>query len=201
MFKSLIPASLVVVAVAAACAGAGGTPVPTVAPPAATVAPSSPAAAAAGPTVSVSSDGYFVGPNGLTLYTFDKDAADTSNCQSGQCLQNWPALTAAGGAISLGTGLTASDFNTITRTDGSSQVTFKGIPLYFFAGDAAPGDKHGDGVGGIWHLATTSSTVPAAGGASPAASAPASAPAGTPAGSTDGQICYDRRYQPVPCAS
>ena len=95
-----------------------------------------------------------------------------SNCQTGQCVQNWPALVAPSGTISLGTGLKASDFSTLTRTDGTAQVTFKTIPLYNFAGDSAPGDKNGDGVGGIWHVATTSTRCRAAsiGPSAPAAS-------------------------------
>jgi len=198
MLKSFIPALVVLGALVAACSGTGSTPVPTVAPPpTAAPATAAPASAAAGPTVSISSAGYLVGPTGLTLYTFDKDTANTSNCQTGQCVQNWPALVAPSGTLSLGTGLTASDFSTLTRTDGSAQVTFKTIPLYNFAGDSAPGDKNGDGVGGIWHVATTSSTLPVAsiGPSAPAVSGP---PASSGGGS---QVCYNSKYQVVPCPS
>lgn len=201
MFRRLLPVSFVVAAVVAACSGsAGATPVPTAAPTAAATA-AAPSVAANGATVSVSPAGYFVGPNGLTLYVFDHDAADTSNCQTGSCLQNWPALTLpAGGQISVGTGLSAADFKTITRQDGSSQVVFKDIPLYYFAGDAAAGDTHGDGVAGIWHLAKTTSTVPVA---SAPASVPASVPASAPASSTgaSGGPCYNSKYVEIPCPS
>ena len=162
--KSLIPASVVLAALVAACAGTGSTPAPTAAP--ATPAPAT--AAASAPvtlafTVSLAPAGFFVGPNGHTLYTFDKDTAGTSNCQADQCVTNWPALTLQGGVqLAIGAGLTQTDFATITRNDGTAQVTFKDIPLYYFAGDTAVGDKNGDGVGGIWHLATTASTPPAA---------------------------------------
>lgn len=202
MRKRFIPALAVLGALVAACSGTGSTPTAapvTVAPPTVAAVSAAPSVAT-GPTVSMSSAGYFVGPNGLTLYVFDKDTAGKSNCQAGQCLQNWPPLTAANGAISLGTGLTASDFNTIARDDGSAQVTFKNIPLYFFAGDSAPGDKNGDGVGGIWHVATASATLPAAStAASPATSLAASAPPAS-AGSGTG-TCYDSHYQKVPCPS
>ena len=81
-----------------------------------------------------------------------------ATAQSSQCADNWPALTLAGGAkLAIGAGLTESDFGTITWADGTTQVTFKDVPLYYFAGDQAAGDKNGDGVGGIWHLATKAS--------------------------------------------
>src|SRR4030095_2667287 len=94
--------------------------------------------------------------------TFDKDSLGTSNC-SGDCAGSWPALTVTSAdAISVGTGLTATDFCTVHRSDhGALQVAFKQIPLYYFAGDNAVGDVNGDGVGGVWHLATTASTLPA----------------------------------------
>jgi predicted lipoprotein with Yx(FWY)xxD motif len=174
------------------------TTAPTTRP--ATAAPASVAAAstaANGPTVSTSSAGYFVGPTGLTLYTFDKDTAGKSNCGPGQCATNWPALVLpSGGSISVGTGLTASDFATVARDDGTTQVAFRNIPLYYFAGDQNPGDKNGDGVGGIWHLATTASQLPSSSSApSAAASAAASGPAGSAA------MCTDAKYQLVPCPS
>jgi predicted lipoprotein with Yx(FWY)xxD motif len=169
---------------AAACtAGPAATPVITAAP--ATAAASQ---AATGATVSLTS-GHFVGPSGMSLYTFDKDSAGTSNC-SGDCAGNWPALTvAAADAITVGAGLTASDFATVTGSGGSLQVAFKQIPLYYFAGDRAVGDVNGDGVGGIWHLATTSSTLPPP-AASGAASAGASAPAQANCDPEQDRYCY-----------
>src|SRR3954454_22312461 len=98
MFRSLLPASVMLVAVVAACSGGSGaaTTAPTARPATAapaSVAPASAASsAAAGPTVSASTEGFFVGPNGNTLYTFDKDTANTSNCGVVQCATNWPAL-------------------------------------------------------------------------------------------------------------
>jgi predicted lipoprotein with Yx(FWY)xxD motif len=128
----------------------------------------------------MASAGYFVAPNGMSLYTFDKDSVGTTVC-TGDCLGNWPPLTVtSASAITVGTGLVASDFATITRPEGTSQVTFKQIPLYFFAGDSAPGDTNGDGVGGVWHLATTASTLPTAAPPTPTAGIP-TPPAATPA--------------------
>ena len=171
MRRTFLSASVLLVAIVAACSGTAGSPttVPATLPPP-TTAPA-PSLAATGPTVSVDSSGNFVGPNGLTLYHFDKDAADKSNCTSSQCVANWPALTvASASAITLGAGLDASSFATITGPTGGLQVTFNHVPLYNFAGDSKPGDKNGDGVGGIWHIANVSTTPPAA------SSAPSSAP-------------------------
>jgi predicted lipoprotein with Yx(FWY)xxD motif len=166
-----------VLLVAACTAGAGATTAPTLAPATPAPATAAPATAAAGATVSLASGGYFTGPNGMTLYTFDKDTLGTSSC-AGDCASNWPALTVTSASgITVGTGLNAADFGTATGDGGTLQVAFKQIPLYYFAGDQAVGDTNGDGVGGVWHLATVTSTLPP-----PAASAGASAaPSGAPA--------------------
>jgi predicted lipoprotein with Yx(FWY)xxD motif len=63
----------------------------------------------------------------------------------------WPPLAAAG-APTLGPGLDAKDFTAITRDDGSSQVAFYGMPLYYFAGDKAAGDVTGQGLGDKWYV-------------------------------------------------
>lgn len=83
--------------------------------------------------------------DGMTLYTFDKDTAGTSNCYD-KCAANWPPLVAASGATASG------DFSLVTRKDGSEQWAFKGMPLYLWIKDAKPGDTTGDGVGGVWHV-------------------------------------------------
>jgi predicted lipoprotein with Yx(FWY)xxD motif len=140
---------------AAACTGSGATTAPapaTVAPAPATAAPGSaaaPSAAAGGATVnaqSVGSAGTILvdGASGMTLYNFTKDTKDSgkSVC-SGGCLETWPALTvAAGGTPTGGDGVTGT-LATITRDDGTLQVTYNGLPLYFFKNDKAPGDLNG----------------------------------------------------------
>lgn len=204
MRRSLLSASVLLVAIVAACSGTAGSPtaVPATLPPATAAAPS---LAATGPTVSVDSSGNFVGPNGLTLYHFDKDAADKSNCTSSQCVANWPALTvASASAITLGAGLAASSFATSPGPTGGLQVTFNHVPLYNFAGDTKPGDKNGDGVGGIWHIATASTTPPAASSApsaapSTAASSAPSAAASSPKASSG--ECRDQYNYVIPCPS
>lgn len=72
------------------------------------------------------------GDGGRTLYVFGADADGNANC-SGACLGNWPVYYKE--TFSLGNGLTAADFTTITRADGAKQTAFKGWPLYYFGPD------------------------------------------------------------------
>lgn len=90
-------------------------------------------------------DGMLVGPNGMTLYTFDKDTADKSVC-NGPCATNWPPLMATDADKSMG------DYTPITRDDGKKQWAMKGKPLYYWVKDSKPGDKTGDGVQSVWHI-------------------------------------------------
>lgn len=87
--------------------------------------------------------------DGLTLYFFSLDAKGDSNC-TGDCLNLWPVFYAA--SLTLDTGLDNSDFGTITRTDGAMQTTYKGWPLYYYAGDSAQGDVNGDGFNSLWYV-------------------------------------------------
>jgi predicted lipoprotein with Yx(FWY)xxD motif len=87
---------------------------------------------------------------GRTLYVFDKDTANPSksNCDGG-CAAQWPPVMAGSGTPQVD-GVDASLVGTVTRTDGSKQVTLAGLPLYQFAQDAKAGDAKGQAVGGIW---------------------------------------------------
>ncbi|WP_423594322.1 hypothetical protein [Roseateles sp. MS654] len=93
-------------------------------------------------------DGALVGPNDMTLYTFDKDTAGSgkSVC-NGPCATNWPPLMARAEDKAAG------DWSIITRDDGSKQWAYKGKPLYFWVKDAKPGDRNGDGINQVWHTA------------------------------------------------
>jgi predicted lipoprotein with Yx(FWY)xxD motif len=90
-----------------------------------------------------------VAENGMTLYVYNKDTAGVSNC-TGQCLVEWPAYTPAAGApLTAGPGVTGT-LGTITRTDnGATQLTYNGMPLYFFVQDTAAGDATGQNQGGF----------------------------------------------------
>jgi predicted lipoprotein with Yx(FWY)xxD motif len=93
-------------------------------------------------------DGVLTDASGMTLYTFDKDAANSgkSVC-NGQCAQNWPPLAASAMALPMG------DWSIVTRDDGAKQWAYKGKPLYTWAKDAKPGDRTGDGVANAWRIA------------------------------------------------
>jgi len=167
MKSRLLMIALVVIAATAVMACSSGTGAATaspsqaaasVAPPsvAASVAPSEaaseapPSAATGGATVEAKEVGaagtiLVDSASGMTVYMFTKDTKDsgTSACTGG-CIDTWPALTVpAGGTPTGGSGVTGT-LGTITRADdGSLQVTYNGLPLYFFKNDKAPGDLNG----------------------------------------------------------
>ena len=91
-------------------------------------------------------DGTLTNGTGMTLYTFDRDAGGKSAC-NGPCAGNWPPLAVTGDAKSMG------DWTIIARDDGSKQWAYKGKPLYGWSKDTKPGDKTGDGVNNVWHVA------------------------------------------------
>jgi predicted lipoprotein with Yx(FWY)xxD motif len=158
--------------VAAACSSAGSTPAATVlaatsAPTQAASAMNQAAAVTLGVTNSPSLGAYLTGDKGMTLYVFTKDTADTSAC-SGSCATNWPPLTFASGAMIQGPTGAMGTFATITRADGTMQVTYNHMPLYYFAGDSAAGDTNGQGKLGVWWVAPLSGSLPAAPAATPA---------------------------------
>lgn len=88
--------------------------------------------------------------NGMTLYYFANDTVGKSNC-TGACATIWPAFYASN--MNVGANLNAADFGTITRSDGATQTTYDGWPLYNYSQDAQAGDTNGQGLGGIWFVA------------------------------------------------
>lgn len=92
-------------------------------------------------------DGVWVGPNGMTLYTFDRDATPGKSMCNGPCATNWPPLMATGGMSPAG------NWTIITRDDGGKQWAYKGKPVYYWIKDQKAGDRTGDGVNNVWHLA------------------------------------------------
>jgi len=96
---------------------------------------------------------FLTGEDGKTLYVFKKDSPGSSAC-TGQCSTNWPPFSLdSGETAKAGTGVTGT-IATITRSDGSIQVTYNDAPLYYFAADRKAGDVTGQGVGGVWFVAT-----------------------------------------------
>jgi predicted lipoprotein with Yx(FWY)xxD motif len=107
-----------------------------------------------GITIQLKSDSHFgsvlADGSGKTLYFFSPDANGSSACTGG-CLSAWPVFYSASPAI--GTGLDKADFGVITRSDGAKQTTYKGWPLYYYAGDITAADIKGDGLERIWYVA------------------------------------------------
>jgi predicted lipoprotein with Yx(FWY)xxD motif len=100
---------------------------------------------------------------GFTLYWFAPDTSTKSNC-NGSCAAIWPPVK---GPATAGPGVTGK-LGTIKRSDGSTQATYNGHPLYTYVADTAPGQARGNGLnvnGGLWHEVTAS------GAAAPKASA------------------------------
>ena len=85
---------------------------------------------------------------GRTLYLFTKDTKDTSNCYD-KCAQSWPPLLPAGDPT-LKDGVIASQIGKTQRTDGTTQLTYNGRPLYYYTPDKNPGDTNGQAVGKVW---------------------------------------------------
>ncbi|NDU93902.1 hypothetical protein [Spirosoma terrae] len=96
------------------------------------------------------------GAGGKTLYFFAPDVSGVSSC-SGGCKETWPVFYKEN--PSLGTGLKAADFATITRADGDKQTTYKGWPLYYYKNDAKAGDVTGENIGNVWSVAKANYTV------------------------------------------
>ena len=170
---AVIPLALIAIAVVAIAAGCGSNdnsaaaPATTTesgsgggsgaygAPPATTAgggstAPSGPATVA---TASGELGEHLVGPDQHTLYLFEKDTGTTSTC-SGACAAAWPPLLTKGAPMASG-GAQAGMLGTTTRDDGTTQVTYGGHPVYYFAEDTAPGQTTGqevDAFGAEWYV-------------------------------------------------
>jgi predicted lipoprotein with Yx(FWY)xxD motif len=144
-----------------ACASSGSSSSAVANTPAAGGTSSS-AAAASGNTVSEKAIGnqqVLVDSQGMTLYWFAIDTSTKSNC-TGSCLTYWPPVK---GPLTAGSGVTGT-LGTITGSDGSTQATYDGHPLYTYVGDKNPGQATGNGKnlsGGLWWEMTVSGSTPA----------------------------------------
>jgi len=172
-----------------ACAGAGSatTSAPAVVP--STAVSAAPAGSAADVyRVTLGKDqklgDYLVGEDGKALYLFTKDTKDTPTC-AGQCAAAWPPFELEGAeTVAAGDGVSGALATVVRADDGKRQVTYNGIPLYYFAKDAAAADTRGQGLNGVWFLVGTAATAangPITGGLGQTGSATAA-----PAASSDG---------------
>ena len=179
---------------AAACSSPSSSGSAASSAPAAGSTGSGSAAAASGTVIKTtagSTGAFLTDSSGRALYLWVKDGHNMSAC-SGACAGAWPPVMAKG-TVTAGGSAKASDLGTITRSDGTKQVTYDGHPLYYYAGDSSAGQTNGqgsDGFGAKWWLVSPSGTQitsadkassSGSGGGAPAA--PASTPASTPASS------------------
>jgi len=164
---------------AAACSNGevAAPPAPATTPPPLTVSSSS---VHLGTASTAALGVVVVGPDGRTLYRFDKDTTTppASNCYDA-CATSWPPVLVSGGQKPAVDGVDASLLGTVTRKDGTTQVTLAGSPLYTYAKDTAPGQTTGQDVGGVWFAVTPAG---AKASAVPAAPSSASPPAGGSSG-------------------
>lgn len=97
---------------------------------------------------------------GKVLYVFDKDSDGKSTCYDA-CAALWPPYLATADARAAG------DLRLVSRSDGSRQWAWRGQPLYYYAGDSAPGQAAGDGLKGVWHVVREGSVTADPGGYRP----------------------------------
>src|SRR6201987_894660 len=141
------------VALAVAACGGGGAAATAAPPPtpSATTTTTTPTKTASVRVAQSSLGSILVTASGRTLYLF-KAASGTMSACTGACATAWPPLLAKV-TPTAGTGLTASKLGTITRSDGTQQVTYNAHPLYLFIKDTKSGQTAGQGVtafGAAW---------------------------------------------------
>jgi predicted lipoprotein with Yx(FWY)xxD motif len=154
------PVALLAATAAACGSSTATTSVPTTPASSAPAAPAAPAATGSAATVTTT-DGalgtFLASGDGRTLYLFEKDSGTTSSC-SGACAVNWPPLLTKTAPQATGQAQ-AKMLGTAPRSDGTTQVTYAGHPLYLFVGDKAAGSTTGEGVnafGGEWYVVSPS---------------------------------------------
>jgi predicted lipoprotein with Yx(FWY)xxD motif len=148
----------------AACSSGGGSA------PAAPPTDSSGTAATIGVANNSRLGQILVDSQGRTAYLFQQDTGTTSTCM-GACATLWPPIVVSG-APAAGTGTTASLIGTTTRSDGRTQITYNGHPLYLYSADSAAGDANGQGItafGGAWFTLTSAGVMATGSAASPSA--------------------------------
>ena len=177
--------------VAACSSGSSSSAAPASSSPAGAASSSASASAGASgsgaaviTTASSSGGTFLTDGSGRAVYLWAKDTGNTSAC-TGACAGAWPPVTASGTVTASGSAK-SSDLSTITRSDGTKQVTYDGHPLYYFAGDSGPGTAAGQGSDNFgakwWLVAPTGSSVTASvssftvGSSGSSGSAPAATP-------------------------
>jgi len=135
-----------------------------------------------------SAGSFLTNASGRAVYLWAADSMNKSMC-SGACAQAWPPVTSMG-QVTAAHGAKAADLGTITRSDGTKQVTYLGHPLYYFAGDSGAGQTNGQGsdsFGAKWWLVTPAGAkITAADTAASTGSSSSTAPAASSGSSAGG---------------
>ncbi|WP_406000601.1 hypothetical protein [Streptomyces sp. NBC_00829] len=145
--KTLLAAPLLTAALLtlAACGGSADAAKDDDARPAA-----KPAQAVSAKTADSELGKILVDDSGRTLYGFTKDKPGASACDA-DCVAVWPALTSAKD-VKAGSGANAGLLTETRLGEGAEQATYWDWPLYYYAGDATPGDVNGQGLDGEWFV-------------------------------------------------
>jgi predicted lipoprotein with Yx(FWY)xxD motif len=169
----LVTGALGVIALVAAACSSGASSSSTTAGSSGPTTTGSSGSASVVLTGSTSHGTVLTNSAGMTVYRYTPDGTGTPMC-TGSCATTWPPVTVPSGTthVAGGTGVTAANLGTVSRSDGTLQVTYKGMPLYHFTGDSKAGDANGQGIAGIWFVipASASSSPPPA--ATPTTSKP-----------------------------
>jgi predicted lipoprotein with Yx(FWY)xxD motif len=163
---AVAPVAVAAAACSSSSPGSGGA---SSTPPSASAPASSPASSGTAlKTAKIAGTAVVTNAKGFTLYWFVPDTTTTSKC-NGSCAQIWPPVK---GPATAGPGVTGK-LGTITRSDGSTQATYIGHPLYTYTADTKAGQANGNGInasGGVWHEVTVSGSAAPASNGSPTAS-------------------------------
>lgn len=99
---------------------------------------------------------FLTDASGRTIYLFTKDTQASQSVCADKCATTWPPVTPTD-ATALPDGV-PGQLTTFDRADGTQQVAYNGIPLYYFAKDAKAGDVNGQGIGGVWFIVPPGAT-------------------------------------------
>jgi predicted lipoprotein with Yx(FWY)xxD motif len=182
------PAGLAALVALAGCGSSGGS---------ATASPSTSATTGGGmATIDMTKNpqlgSILTDSKGNTVYVFAKDSKGMSNC-NGACASVWPPVTTTG-KPTAGNGVVASKLGTTKRSDGSTQITYGGRPLYTYTADTSPGDVTGNGVntyGGLWYaVQPNGSNAPAGSSGASSSTGASTGSSSTTSGSSSGGYGY-----------
>jgi predicted lipoprotein with Yx(FWY)xxD motif len=167
----LVPAAVLAAALIVAACGSSSSSSGGAAPSPSSAATGAASSSSALKTATINGVTVLTNASGFTLYSFAPDTPTTSRC-NGQCATFWPPVTSP---VTGGPGVTGR-LATIMRSDGATQATYNGHPLYTYIADTAPGQAKGNGLnasGGVWREVTASGA---------AAPSPSSGGGGSPGG-------------------